>query len=155
MRDTNRTLISDYFACLNRHDLENAAALVAPEFQIHGIARRALHVQEWMRALEAVFDSFPDGRLTIDDAIVEGYRLAIRYTFCGTHLAAFRDAPPSGRRVQAECAIILHMSGGQIYEAWFSADFGDIFRQLGLPPIAYNYADYNFIDDKLKQGEKN
>ena len=131
MRETNRTLISDYFACLNRHDLENAAALVAPDFQIHGIARHAVHVQEWMRTLEAVFDSFPDGRLTIEDAIVEGDRLAVRYTFCGTHLAAFQDAPPSGRRVQAECAVFLHVHRRQIYEAWFSADFLGVLQQIG------------------------
>ena len=135
MTDPNRALLSHFFGCLNRHDLESAAAVLAPECQILGLACRPLQVDEWLQALDALFDSVPEARYTINDTVAEGDRLAVRHTFAGTHLARLGSVPPSGRRVQVEGAIVLRVHDGHIVEAWLSADFFGVLQQIGAISI--------------------
>jgi predicted ester cyclase len=134
MTETNRTLIHRYMGCLDRHDLERASAHLAPQWQTHGLVPYPLDVEEWMQALEALFEAFPDARFTITETLAEGERVAARHTFSGTHLAPFQGLSPTGRRVQIEAIVVVRVQDGQICEQWLSADFAGLLRQLGALP---------------------
>lgn len=134
MTETNRTLIDRYFGCLDRHDLESAAALLAPRWQTHGLVPYPLGREEWMQTLEALFEAFPDARFMMIDTLAEGERVAARHTFAGTHLAPFHGLPPTGRKVEVEAIVVARVRDGQICEQWLSADFAGLLRQLGAIP---------------------
>jgi predicted ester cyclase len=121
-----------YFSCLDRHDLERAAALLAPQWQTHGLVPYPLGIEEWMQALEALFEAFPDAHFILIDTLTEGERVAARHTFAGTHLAAFLGFPPTGRRVEVEAIVVARVQDGQICEQWLSADFAGLLCQLGV-----------------------
>jgi steroid delta-isomerase-like uncharacterized protein len=134
MTNRNRALISRYFACLDRHDLERAAALLAPQWQTHGLVPYPLSIAEWMQALAALFEAFPDAHFILSDTLADGERVAARHTFAGTHLASFQGLPPTGRRVQIEAIVVARVRDGRLCEQWLSADFAGLLRQLGAIP---------------------
>jgi steroid delta-isomerase-like uncharacterized protein len=62
--------------------------------------------------------AFPDIRVTIDDVIAEGDKVAYRATWRGTHQGEFRDSSPTGESIVITGIGILHLADGQIVESW-------------------------------------
>lgn len=77
---------------------------------------------------------FPDGRVTVEDVISEGEKVAWRWTIRGTHLGEFLGVPATGRQVTWTGIIIWRISGGQIAEWWASPDTLGLMQQLGVVP---------------------
>jgi predicted ester cyclase len=57
---------------------------------------------------DALWRTFPDSHLVINDLIVEGNKAVSRYTFTGTQKGEFMGIPPSGKRVKVDGMTILH-----------------------------------------------
>lgn len=84
---------------------------------------------------EAVFAAFPDSRLAVHDTVAEGDRVAMRYTFTGTHRGDFMGVPASGKSVTLTGITILRMAGGKCVERWSEADFLGLYRQIGAVTV--------------------
>jgi steroid delta-isomerase-like uncharacterized protein len=81
--------------------------------------------------------AFPDQRLTIDDLLAEGDRVAARFTLRGTHLGDLLDLAPTGKRVEVHGVAIYRIGGGRIAEGWVGFDLLGLLDQLGvLAPLA-------------------
>ena len=73
--------------------------------------------------------------LTIDDIVAEGDRVAIRYSFTGTHRGAIAGIPATGKRVSLGGNIgIYRVDGGQTVEGHGSWDRYALMEQLGALP---------------------
>jgi predicted ester cyclase len=81
--------------------------------------------------------AFPDMHLTIDDAIAEGDRVAVRFTSRGTHRGAFGPIPPTGRRVTIASYLVARIADGKIAEQWGLDDQLGMLRQLGVIPAVF------------------
>jgi predicted ester cyclase len=57
------------------------------------------------------YDTFPDSHMTLEDMIVEGDKLALRYTITGTH----KD---THKKVTTSSIEICHIVGGKFVECW-------------------------------------
>ncbi len=91
------------------------------------------YVRQWH---EENRQSFPDLRYTVEECLVDGDRLALRWTATGTQLGQFGPIPPTGRTVTYAGAHFLALTGGRITGLWSINDtFGKVL-QLGatLPP---------------------
>jgi SnoaL-like polyketide cyclase len=64
--------------------------------------------------------AFPDGRMTIENMVAEGDRVATRKTFRGTHRGELMGIPPTGK----------------VVETWHVGDDLGVLQQLGAlqPP---------------------
>lgn len=82
----------------------------------------------------AYWTAFPDVRVTLEDVIAEGERLAARYTVRATHRGEFMGIPATGTRVTFEGITILRFEGGRCAERWQSADMLGLMQQLGAIP---------------------
>ena len=51
---------------------------------------------------EALWDAFPDARLTVEDLVVEGDRAAVRYRLQGTHRGDYLGVAATGLRFDVE-----------------------------------------------------
>ena len=78
--------------------------------------------------------AFPDSRVTIDDMIAEGDRVATKKTFTGTHTGALGEIAPTGNRVTIQYVDILRLRDGQITEHWLGMDQLIFMQQLGVIP---------------------
>lgn len=81
--------------------------------------------------------SFPDFVLTIEDIFAEGDRVAVRYSFAGTHRGTIAGVPPTGKRVSLGGNIgIYRVVAGQITEGYGAWDRYALLEQLGVLPPA-------------------
>ena len=80
--------------------------------------------------------AFPDFRLTIDDVIAEGNKVAVRWTVTGTHTgpSEFIPVPPTGKQVSITGSYMARVEDGKFAEIWFFADNLGQFQQLGIIP---------------------
>jgi predicted ester cyclase len=83
--------------------------------------------------VDVVRAAFPDVRLTIDDLVASGDRVAVRFTFRGTHLGAFAGIPATGRRVEFTNNTIYRIADRQIVEGWSVWDAASLLQQLMAP----------------------
>jgi steroid delta-isomerase-like uncharacterized protein len=85
--------------------------------------------------MQTYASAFPDFVLTIDDTVAEGDRVAVRYSFTGTHQGTIAGIPPTGKRVTVGGNIgIYRVVDGRVAEANVSWDRYVLLEQLGLLP---------------------
>ncbi len=78
--------------------------------------------------------AFPDTRMTIDDMVAEGDRVAVRWTARGTHEGELNGVPPSHNRVTVTGCTVLRVANGKIAEAWQNFDALGMMQQVGALP---------------------
>ena len=78
----------------------------------------------------------PDLRVTIDDMIAEGDKVALRWTTHGTERGPLRTplgiAPPTDRPISIPGVNIFRIANGQIAEEWIVWDTLSWAQQLGF-----------------------
>lgn len=78
--------------------------------------------------------AFPDLRLTVEDVVTAGDRVAHRFTLRGAHAGPFMGIPPTGRLVTAVGIAVHRLAGAKVAESWVSLDALSLLRQLGVNP---------------------
>lgn len=91
---------------------------------------------EEMKEYVGVFHrAFPDFRVTLEDQIAEGERVANRWTVRGTHRGEFQGVAPTGREVEFTGIHVSRVNGeGKLQESWENYDALGLMRQLGALP---------------------
>ena len=130
--DDIRALTADAFARFNDRD-DHGAFFDAyhPDVVLHGYPA-GLQGHDGLRAFhEALWEAFPDVRLTVEDLVVEIDRAALRYRLQGTHSGAYLGVAPTGLRFDVEGLTLLRIAQGRVVEEWHSPTELAILRQLG------------------------
>jgi len=80
--------------------------------------------------------TYPDFHITIHELIQEGDKLAVRWSWTGTHLGQTRQLtiPPTGKQITLTGSHILHIKNNKLVEGWQFADDLGLLQQLGLTP---------------------
>ncbi len=107
--------------------------LCTSDFVHHGREDRDL--EGFKRTYEGLRYAFPDGHFAVDDMIAEGDRVAIRYTFAGTHKGTYLGIQPTERSAVLSGMIIWRILGNRIAESWMFFDQGGLFEQIGTPHL--------------------
>jgi predicted ester cyclase len=81
--------------------------------------------------------ALPDLRVTLNDQVAEGDRVASRWTGSGTHtgqVALPTPLAPTGRSISFDEIRIDRFEDGRIVESWFIPDRLSLWQQWGLLP---------------------
>lgn len=71
-----------------------------------------------MKAIgDIFFTGFPDFRMSIEDIVAQGDKVAARFIERGTHNGEFMGITPTGRQVTWTEIGILRIEGGKIVES--------------------------------------
>jgi predicted ester cyclase len=90
---------------------------------------------EYVRACAFLRESFPDVAITIEDLIVEGDKIVMRYTERGTLTGrAFLGIAAGGQRYVKPGTTVYRVVDGRLAESWGVEDTLSWFRQLGRMP---------------------
>ena len=117
-------------------ELETTEEIYAPDYVGHDPSNPQ-DVRGLEAAKQAAADyrrAFPDLRVTVEDLIAEGDKVAARLRFRGTHLEEMDGIAPTGKRVECTGIVISRIEGGRIAEDWANFDDLGMMRQLGLAP---------------------
>ena len=79
-------------------------------------------------------DAFSDARITVDDQIAEGDKVATRWTGRGTHTGEIAGISATGKDVTVTGLTISRLEGGLIAEEWTTWDTLGMLVQLGAVP---------------------
>jgi steroid delta-isomerase-like uncharacterized protein len=116
---------------VNGGDLDAARELMAEDFLDHN---RLPDEEPGLAGVTAAFAeiraAFPDLRLTVEDVVAEGDRVAARVTWRGTHRGPFLGVPPTGRRFEVTSISINRIADDRIVERWGVLDLDELARQL-------------------------
>jgi steroid delta-isomerase-like uncharacterized protein len=120
-------------------DVEAAVSAYAPGFVYHHPAADEIPGPpagvEGMTALMAgARAAFPDMRYTVESLVAEDDRVALLYSWTGTHSGSLAGMSATGRRVSATGAIFYRVAEGKIVEQWDLDDRTGVMQQLGLGP---------------------
>ncbi|CAM4289164.1 ester cyclase [Nocardiopsis rhodophaea] len=76
------------------------------------------------------FAAFPDTEVTLDDVLVDGDRVAGRFTYRATFQGPFMGLEPTGRPVEMHSIDIWRVVDGMAVEHWDQIDGQVFFAQL-------------------------
>lgn len=109
-----------------------ANELVGPEYVIHDreIADEMRGPGLYKTLASMTREGFPDMEFTIDDAVEEGNRVALRWMMTGTHEGPMGDMEPTGKRVEMPAVEINRFEDGQLVETWTQSDILGFMEQL-------------------------
>ena len=119
---------------LNRGDVSVAEKVFAADCVIHinGSPEPNLGVAGFKQMIAGLLAAFPDLRLSIEDQIVAGDKVATRWVAEGTNSAPFGNVPATGRRVRVDGLILDRVADGRVVERWELWDQAGMMQQLGL-----------------------
>jgi predicted ester cyclase len=127
--DQEPTVADAFAAMMNRHDPNAVDDFIAEHYRNHNEfvddgreANRALWTQ-W-------FAAFPDTRVVVDDVLVDGDRVAGRFTYRATFKGSFMGIPPTGGDVVMHSMDIWRVVDGMAVEHWDLLDNDRFFAQL-------------------------
>src|SRR5262245_18254205 len=107
----------------NAGDLDGAVAVFAPNAVIHNSgAPDPLNVEGFKQFGGVFATAFPDGKLMIEDRIVEGEKGVSRVSYQGTHTGDMMGIPPTGKSVMVSAILIDQIADGKIVESWRLSD---------------------------------
>jgi steroid delta-isomerase-like uncharacterized protein len=133
--EENEAVIRRFWDAFNQHDLDTLEPLMAPDFKDYDPTRpgpvdRAGRMQQGTMFLAA----FPDTHYEIEDLVAEGDKVAVRFTYRGTHRGELMGIPPTGKVVTFTGIAIDRLEKGKIVEHWLIYDALGLMQQLGIIP---------------------
>lgn len=129
-REANTALVrAHYDAVTNSFNPDAIRSQVAADFFDHQTGKRmsADDVIEHSRALHATFGNL---RVTLDDIVADGDRVAVRATWRGVHKGPFRGLAPTGKQFAFTGMVFWRIADGKIAERWAEVDFAALAKQL-------------------------
>ena len=100
-----------------------------------GVGKETRGVNELKQYMSALCDAIPDSHITIEDMVVEGNKVAVRYTLTGTHKGEFMGIPATNKKVIIWILEIDHFAGAKVVEGWGRFDTLGFMQQLGVVPV--------------------
>ncbi|MFX1466107.1 MAG: ester cyclase [Promethearchaeota archaeon] len=118
----------------NNADLTIADEVYAPEIVRHdcNVPEAIVGIENVKDFLDNLLKAFPDLNLTIDEVIVEGNRMAQKWTMTGTNTGPINGMPPTGKSVHFSGISIGHFVDKKLVEIWDFYNALDMVQQLGF-----------------------
>jgi steroid delta-isomerase-like uncharacterized protein len=99
--------------------------------------------------------AFPDLKISVDEVIVQGNTVAVRWTLTGTHKGQIPTLPipPTGKKVVLKGCDMSHWKDGKNIEEWNYADFLGYLKQLGFKVVPPQTEEEK-KEEEMKEEEK-
>jgi predicted ester cyclase len=125
-----RSVVEELVTTLNAHNPPAGTALYASDVRAITAGGRTLDGPGLERMAERTISGFPDLQITVLRWIVDGDTVVTEEIMEGTHLGAFAQLKPTGRRVQLPMVHITRVKEGRIVERIAYHDPSLLLRQL-------------------------
>jgi steroid delta-isomerase-like uncharacterized protein len=132
--ETNKAIVQRMIdEVLNQQNLSVIDELFAADYLMHDPAwpmevKGPEGFKQWAGAMMEPY--FSDSHITIEDIIAEGDKVAVHWTWTGTHTGEFMGIPPTGRQIAITGISIHRFANGKFVESWVSYDMLGMMQQL-------------------------
>lgn len=136
MADEYETFIHRWFDEVWNNKREDA---IDEMFAENGIANglndadgNPLRGPEGFKTLHRAFlSAYPDLKITVEDTVVEGDKIAARCKVTGSHDGHGIGVSPTNQPVEFTGMTIVRVKDGKIVEAWNEFNFMEMYKQVG------------------------
>ena len=133
-QNENVAAIENAVAQMNSGNLEGYLELYADDLTLHGYPPE-VQGKEGANAFYGAFQkALPDIQITVDEAISEGDKVAVRFTVRGTHQDELMGVPATGNKVEVTGQSFFRFVDGRVAERWQQMDTVTLLTQLGAMP---------------------
>lgn len=137
--DANKAMIRRFVEDVkNKRQLEQLGDIFRADYQEHNatVSSFGPGADGYARFLSHLFNAFPDDKVSIDEILAEGDRVAYHGTESGTHKAEFLGIPATGKSATWTEIQFFRIQDGKVAEHWVDVDLFSWFTQLGvIPPM--------------------
>ncbi|TMI84892.1 MAG: ester cyclase [Bacteroidetes bacterium] len=121
---------------INTADEKLASEIISPNaiFYVPGNPEPMRGVAGYLAIVGMMRSGFPDIQWTLDDAVIDGDKVAARYTMRGTHKGQFFGVLPTGKTIQVQSMAFYRLSDGQFVEEHGLPDMLSLLQQIGAIP---------------------
>ena len=127
---TNLDVFRQWVGRFNARDFDGIAQLIDADIVDHhlppGLPAGREGAMQWFHVLVDALDL----RLTVEDAVESGDRVAVRAAITGTHAGEFAGLPATGRSFATTMISIERIGEGRIVERWENVDNLAVVQQL-------------------------
>ena len=136
--EANKRVMLRLTEFINTASEKLAEELIAPNavFHVPGRAEPVRGPAGYLEIIAMMRSGFPDVQWRLEETIVEGDRVAARFTMSGTHEGAFFGVPPTGRAIKVQAMNFYRLSGGKFAEERGQPDLLSLLQQIGAVPGA-------------------
>jgi len=114
----------------NKRTLDEFDALLTDDVVLVRDEEKAHGREEFKAVLNRLQRAFPDIQYRIDDTIVAGDRIVLRWQARGTHRGEYLGIPATGRPVSYTGITVYELQGERIARVWVAADLLSLLRRL-------------------------
>jgi predicted ester cyclase len=133
MEEENKKIIHRLTEVFNKGDLAPVDDFIDTNWVSHQPGGVELKGPEGVKQFVTMIrTAFPDFHVTIDDMVAEGDKVALRYTWRGTHKGDFMGIAPTGKQVTGTGIDICRYAGGKEVEVWENPDRLGMLQQIGV-----------------------
>jgi steroid delta-isomerase-like uncharacterized protein len=132
--DERRKLITDAWAAAWDHgDVDALDAVLSPDYRRRAdAADEGQNLAEFKASIIATRSAFPDLITTIDEILVDGDRVALRWHSNGRHDGSFLGVPPTHRQVTVGGATFARFQDDRVVEEFVTWDPRALLSALGI-----------------------
>ena len=124
-------VVKVWAAAWDRGEVDALDELLSAAYRRHGTDGEQ-DLAEFKASITATRSAFPDLVTTIDDVLIEGDRMAIRWHSDGSHDHSFLGVPATRRRVGVSGATFARFDGDRIVEEYVTWDPRALLAALGI-----------------------
>lgn len=135
MSADNKTIVRRlYEEVWNKRKIEVMNELVSPSHALHGpnFSGSSIGPEAYRRQVSLFVAGFPDLRFTIEDTVTEQDKVAVCWTFSGTHKGEFMGIAATNKQVSVDGITIHIIAKGIIMDSYVSWDMWGMMQQLGV-----------------------
>lgn len=115
----------------NGHRVEAFDELLTDDCVLVRNGIEALGREAVKEVLAKLYRAFPDIVYVIDDVIVSGDKMALRWHGTGTHRGDYFGIPPTGRSIGYDGITLYERRDDRVARIWVSANMLGVMRNLG------------------------
>lgn len=129
--ESSKAVITHLYELINRGELASIGELLAADV-LGASGQRGR--EAFLANFQTLRAAFPDLRYTIDAMVAEGDRVAVRWSWTGTHRGAFRSIAATNKAVTSVGMAIFELAGGKITATSLQTDRLGFLQALGVIP---------------------
>jgi steroid delta-isomerase-like uncharacterized protein len=135
MSEQNKSIVRAIYEVINTGNFSKVDQLIAADAVDHeappGAPPGPAVLKEFVTTFRA---AFPDLKISAEDMIADGDKVAARAVMRGTHKGEFMGVPATGKQFEIAGIDIIRFAGGKVVEHWGITDTLGLMQQLGAMP---------------------
>jgi predicted ester cyclase len=133
--ETNKSVIRTMLQSFEKGDTKNVDKYFASNWVNHDPSLPPMKGLEGAKQLISLWGAISNVKVTIEDSVAEGDRVAMRFTITGTQTGSFMGIAPTGKKINVIASGIFRVVDGKATDNWVNFDALGLLQQLGAAPM--------------------